>query len=80
MHLDGARIFNAATALGVPVSHIAEHVTSVQFCLSKVFSPYDLTTRTLQQILQDLQAMRGQPCLHGVENAGVQSVHVESTC
>src|SRR5471030_2880547 len=35
IHLDGARVFNAAVALGVPVSHITEHVDSVNFCLSK---------------------------------------------
>lgn len=35
LHLDGARIFNAATALGVPVRSIADEVDSVQFCLSK---------------------------------------------
>lgn len=38
VHLDGARVFNAAVALGVPVSKIAQHVTSVSFCLSKVGS------------------------------------------
>ena len=36
VHLDGARIFNAAEALGVSVGTIAANVTSVQFCLSKV--------------------------------------------
>ena len=36
VHLDGARVFNAAQALGVNVGTIAAHVTSVQFCLSKV--------------------------------------------
>lgn len=35
MHIDGARIFNAATALGMPVSEIVEKADSVQFCLSK---------------------------------------------
>lgn len=35
VHMDGARIFNAAAALGVPVATIADHVNSVQFCLSK---------------------------------------------
>jgi threonine aldolase len=35
VHLDGARVFNAATALGVPVRAIADKVTSIQFCLSK---------------------------------------------
>ena len=35
VHMDGARIFNAAAAIGVPVSEIAAEVDSVQFCLSK---------------------------------------------
>jgi threonine aldolase len=35
VHLDGARIFNAAVALGVPVSEIAEPFDTVMFCLSK---------------------------------------------
>ena len=35
LHLDGARIFNAAAALGVPASDLAEPVDSVTFCLSK---------------------------------------------
>lgn len=35
LHLDGARIFNAAAALGVPVIQLVEPVDSVTFCLSK---------------------------------------------
>ncbi len=35
VHLDGARIFNAALALKVPAATIAACVDSVQFCLSK---------------------------------------------
>ncbi|MDH3688087.1 MAG: low-specificity L-threonine aldolase [Gammaproteobacteria bacterium] len=35
LHLDGARIFNAAVAQQVPVRNIAEHFDSVSFCLSK---------------------------------------------
>jgi len=35
VHLDGARLFNAAIALDVPASTIAQHADSVQFCLSK---------------------------------------------
>ena len=31
--MDGARRFNAATALGVPVAQITQHVVSVSFCL-----------------------------------------------
>ncbi len=35
VHLDGARIFNAATALGKPVAEIARKFDSAMFCLSK---------------------------------------------
>ena len=35
VHLDGARIFNAATALGKSVAEITKPVDSVMFCLSK---------------------------------------------
>jgi len=35
VHLDGARVFNAALAIGVPPAEIARHADSVQFCLSK---------------------------------------------
>jgi threonine aldolase len=38
VHLDGARVFNAAVALGVDVREIAWHVDSVTFCLSKGLS------------------------------------------
>lgn len=38
LHLDGARVFNAAVALGVPASAITAHVDSLQFCLSKGLS------------------------------------------
>jgi threonine aldolase len=35
LHLDGARVFNAAAALGVDVRDIVQVVDSVMFCLSK---------------------------------------------
>jgi threonine aldolase len=35
VHLDGARVFNAAVALGVPLTEITQHVDSVSLCLSK---------------------------------------------
>lgn len=35
VHLDGARLFNAAVALGIDASEIVQHVDSVSFCLSK---------------------------------------------
>ncbi|MBW2558482.1 MAG: low-specificity L-threonine aldolase [Deltaproteobacteria bacterium] len=38
IHLDGARIFNAAVALGMPVKDLTRGVDSVSFCLSKGLS------------------------------------------
>ncbi len=38
VHLDGARIFNAAVALGVPASALVQNVDSVSLCLSKGLS------------------------------------------
>ena len=38
LHIDGARIFNAAIALGAPVSDLARDADSVTFCLSKGLS------------------------------------------
>jgi len=35
LHLDGARIFNASCALGIPPAKLAEPADSVTFCLSK---------------------------------------------
>ncbi len=35
VHLDGARVFNAAVSLGVDVKEITKYADSVQFCLSK---------------------------------------------
>lgn len=35
IHLDGARVFNAAVSLNVPVKEIASHFNSMSFCLSK---------------------------------------------
>jgi len=38
IHLDGARVFNAAAALGVPVRELTAPVDSFTFCLSKGLS------------------------------------------
>jgi len=35
VHMDGARVFNAAAALGKPVRELTRNVDSVMFCLSK---------------------------------------------
>jgi threonine aldolase len=38
IHIDGARIFNAAAALGVNASELAAHADSISFCLSKALA------------------------------------------
>ncbi|MFX0187616.1 MAG: threonine aldolase family protein [Candidatus Hodarchaeota archaeon] len=38
LHLDGARIFNAAVGLNIPAIEFTKHVDSVMFCLSKGLS------------------------------------------
>lgn len=38
VHLDGARIFNACTALNVDIKEYTQHVDSIQLCLSKGLS------------------------------------------
>ncbi len=35
VHMDGARIFNAATAVGTSVKDLCQYADSIQFCLSK---------------------------------------------
>lgn len=35
VHMDGARLFNAAVSLEIPAAEITRHVDSVSFCLSK---------------------------------------------
>ncbi len=35
MHLDGARLWNASAATGIPVRHYAEHFDTVSVCFSK---------------------------------------------
>ena len=38
VHLDGARIFNAAVALGIPARDLVAHADTLTFCLSKGLS------------------------------------------
>ncbi len=38
LYMDGARIFNAAVALGVDVKQLTKHVDNLMFCLSKSLS------------------------------------------
>jgi threonine aldolase len=39
VHVDGARIFNAAVALGLPIADLCADVDTVNFCLSKGLRP-----------------------------------------
>jgi hypothetical protein len=50
VHLDGARIFNAAVALGVPAKEIAAQTDSATFCLSKGLSARRLHHRGHQDL------------------------------
>jgi len=38
VHVDGARLFNAAVALGTSAKNVAEHCDGVCFCVSKGLS------------------------------------------
>jgi len=38
LHMDGARLFNAVTALGIPAHEVVRDVDTVSFCLSKGLS------------------------------------------
>jgi threonine aldolase len=38
VHMDGARVFNASVALGLPVARVAAPADSISFCLSKGLS------------------------------------------
>lgn len=40
VHMDGARVMNAAVAQGVPPSAILQHTDTVSVCLSKVGLKY----------------------------------------
>jgi threonine aldolase len=59
LHIDGARVFNAAVALGVPVAHIAQHCDSVGFCVSKGLSaPFGSVLCGSQAFIERARAYR----------------------
>lgn len=81
VHLDGARLFNAAVALGVPAADIAQHTDTVSLCLSKGLSaPVGAVlagsraviakSRTLRRMLGGTQRQSGIMAAAGLE--GVQ--------
>ncbi len=83
VHLDGARLFNAAVALGVPAATITQHADTVSLCLSKGLSaPVGAVlvgsktvmarARTLRRMLGGTQRQSGIMAAAGLE--GVQTM------
>jgi threonine aldolase len=71
VHMDGARVFNASAALGIPVERIVRNADSVMFCLSKglgapVGSMLAGTTRDIEQARLYRKRLGG-----GMRQAGV---------
>ncbi|TKX54939.1 low specificity L-threonine aldolase [Halorubrum sp. SP3] len=59
IHLDGARVFNAAVALGVDASEIVAPVDSVTFCLSKgLGAPVGSILAGDESFIQDARRVR----------------------
>ncbi len=71
LHLDGARLFNAAEASGVPVARLAEPFDTVSFCLSKgLGAPVGSLVCTERARIQEV--LRGRKILGGgMRQAGV---------
>lgn len=59
VHMDGARFFHAATALGVAPFEIAQHADSVMFCLSKgLGAPVGSMLVGSQKLLEEARRLR----------------------
>ena len=83
VHLDGARLYNAAVALGVAAGKIARHADTVSLCLSKGLSapvgavlagsqPVMARARVLRRMLGGTQRQSGIMAAAGLE--GVQTM------
>jgi threonine aldolase len=71
VHLDGARIFNAAAALGVPAARLAEATDSVTFCLSKgLCAPVGSVLCGSQEFIRKARRIRKQ-LGGGMRQAGI---------
>lgn len=71
LHLDGARIFNAAAGLGVDVKALVEPVDSVTFCLSKgLCAPVGSVLCGSREFIQQAHRIRKQ-LGGGMRQAGV---------
>jgi threonine aldolase len=71
LHLDGARIFNAAVALGIDARELTQHADTVQFCLSKGLSaPVGSLVAGSAEFVQRVRRMR-KMLGGGMRQAGV---------
>jgi threonine aldolase len=71
IHMDGARIFNAAVGLGVPVAQVAKYADSVTFCLSKGLAcPLGALVCGTKEMVQSARYAR-QTIGGGMRQAGV---------
>jgi len=83
LHVDGARIFNAAASLGVPVSRLLEHADSASICLSKalgapVGSCIVGSTEFIREARRIRKMLGGGMRQVGVLAAGAQSALAET--
>jgi len=71
LHIDGARIFNAAAALGVPARELVEPADSITFCLSKALcAPVGSVLCGSEEFIQKARRARKQ-LGGGMRQAGV---------
>jgi len=71
VHVDGARIFNAAIALNIDVKELTRHVDSVMFCLSKGLScPIGSIVAGSQEFIEKARKWR-QMLGGGMRQAGI---------
>jgi len=71
VHLDGARIFNAAVALGKPVAEITRKCDSVMFCLSKgLGAPVGSVRGGSDELIKQARVYR-KSLVGGMRQAGV---------
>jgi threonine aldolase len=71
LHLDGARLYNAAVALGVPAGDIARHFDSVSVCLSKgLGAPVGSVLAGPREFIERAKRWR-KVCGGGMRQAGI---------
>ena len=71
VHMDGARVFNAAEALGVPVAEVVKPVDTVTFCLSKALGAPAGSMVCGSRVLMDKGRLLRKRLGGGMRQAGV---------